>query len=373
MRIAITINTSWNIFNFRSGLIQALLAAGYEVYAVAPYDSYTAKLEELGCKYVPIKMQNTGVNPMKDIKLIFDLKRIYKNINPDVILQFTIKPNIYGSMAAHRLGIPVINNVSGLGTVFLSKSVSSYIAKTLYKLSFKNVPLVFFQNEDDKNDFLQEIPLETLNYDLLPGSGINLRKYTPQERMNNSTEFQFLMIARIIIEKGIREYVEAAKIVKEKNPNTKFLILGQLDPGHKRGISIDEFDQWTKEEVIVHLGETDDVKNIIASSDCVVLPSYREGTPRTLLEAAAMGKPIITSNVPGCREVVRDEFNGLLCKVKSASNLAEKMIQMENLSSKALAKMGENGRKLVEERFDENIVIEKYLKQISNFIKQKAV
>ncbi len=370
MRIIITINTSWNIYNFRAGLIQALLKEGHEVIAVAPPDEFSDKLRAMGCAYYPIKIENTGVNPLNDLKLYLGLKKLYKKIRPHIILQYTVKPNIYGSLAAQSLKIPTINNVSGLGTVFLSKSISSKIAKFLYQIAFRKVPLVFFQNSDDQKDFIRELSLKNLKSDLLPGSGINLEHYTPSQEGISSGSFVFLMIARAIIEKGINEYANAARIVKAKFPNATFELLGQIDESHKRGVSKSTIRQWQEDGLITHLGECEDVRSKIAASSCVVLPSYREGTPRTLLEAAAMGKPIITTDVPGCKEVVQDGYNGHLCAVKNSEDLADKMIKMISLDEKELEKMGHNGRKWVEDHFDEKIVIEKYLKHIDNIIIQ---
>ncbi|MGL1885289.1 MAG: glycosyltransferase family 4 protein [Reichenbachiella sp.] len=359
MRVAITINTSWNIFNFRSGLIHSLLAAGHEVFAIAPLDDYSGRLQQMGCQYIEIQMNNTGSNPIQDLILVFQLKKIYKEISPDIIYHYTIKPNIYGSIAAKQLGIPVINNVSGLGTVFLNKGISSTIAKQLYKWAFKNINLVFFQNEDDRRDFLSQVTLPNLNTDVLPGSGINLDKYkSSRVTPKNKT---FLMIARLIIDKGVIEYLEAAKKIKEDYPEVKFQLLGQLDELHARGIKLNEIQQSVDQGTIDYLGETENVIPHIDHATCIVLPSYREGTPKTLLEGAAMSKPLITTNVPGCREVVQHQHNGLLCKVKDSESLVNAMIKLIELKESHLIEWGENSRELVEQKFDETIIINQYM------------
>ena len=370
MRIAIVINTSWNIYNFRKGLILALLEKGHEVVAIAPTDEYSPKLKEIGCQFIPIKMSGTGANPLSDCRTLLQLRKTYKRVSPHVVLHYTIKPNIYGTLAASSLSIPCINNVSGLGTVFLDKGFASSVAKALYKLSFKKASLIFFQNPDDQKDFIDETGLININQDLLPGSGVDLKHFIPKEKSREG-KFTFLMIARVIVEKGIYEYITAAKQLLKTNKNIEFQLIGSIEQKHSRGISKDEVDNWVSHGVVNYLGTKSDLRTHIAESDCIVLPSYREGTPKTLLEAAAMAKPIITTNTPGCREIVRDNYNGLLCEVKSADDLAAKLKSMVNMKPNSRNNLGLNGRKLVEERFDEKIVIDKYLEHISNIIIQR--
>lgn len=367
MKIAITINTSWNIYNFRLGLIRHLLSEGHQVLAIAPYDDYAALLQEEGCEYHAIKIDNTGSNPIKDLSLYLQLKRIYNKTKPDIIYHYTVKPNIYGSLAAQTLGIPVINNVSGLGTVFLADGITSKIAKLLYVYSFKHVDLAFFQNPEDRDEFRSQINLPQLASDLLPGSGINLSTYN-SSTLPNAEAVVFLLVARLIIDKGVVEYLEAAKIVKSKRPNVIFRLLGKLDENHARGIKKSLLDKYTSREIIEYLGEVHDVRPIIDESTCVVLPSYREGTPRTLLEAAAMSRPVITTDVPGCKEVVVDKVSGLLCKVKDCEDLAEKMLLFCALSTSEMIAMGKSGRQLVKEKFDEKLVIDKYMRHTSKIL-----
>lgn len=372
MKVAISINCSWNIYNFRMGLVKALLQAGHEVIAIAPEDDYTNYLKDIGCSIELLKVENTGSNPIKDIKLIYSYYQIYKKVNPDVILQYTIKPNIYGTLAAKKLSIPVINNISGLGTVFLNDNIVSKVAKQLYKLAFRNVDLVFFQNADDKIEFLKEISIPEHKTDLLPGSGINLNEFVPLPKVNPST-FNFLMISRVIIDKGIYEYVEAAKLLKSKLKDVSFKLLGEMDENHKRGILESEVASWHDNNIIEYLGSTDNVESVIRESDCIVLPSYREGTPRTLLEGAAMAKPLIATDVPGCRHVVEDGRNGFLCDVKSGKSLSEAMLKMHECSKEEIQAFGEQSRALVEEKFDEEIVVERYLHWIFKLTNKQAV
>ncbi len=366
MRIAIVLNTSWNIYNFRMNFIRALQAEGHEVHTIAPKDDYTHFLTEAGCVHHQVRMDSRGANPIKDSALIFELWSIYKKVRPDVILHYTIKPNIYGTIAASILKIPVINNVCGLGTIFLKNNLVSKIAILLYKWSFRFPKKVFFQNPDDLALFISKKLIRPEIADLVPGSGIDLSRFAPTEFKRNKS-FTFLLISRLISDKGILEYVEAVKKLKTAGIDARFQILGATDPKHKRGIKLKVIDSWIRGGTIEYLGTTMDVRGFIQQADCIVLPSYREGTPRTLLEAASSSKPIIATDVPGCHHVVTDSYNGLLCKLRNAEDLAEKMFTMANYDDETLKRFGQNGRKKVESEFDETIVINKYLHSLSGF------
>jgi len=365
MKIAIVLNTSWNIYNFRLGLVQALLNEGHEVIAIAPWDEYTQKLIMLGCQYENVKMDYLGVNPIKDISLIYKLYKIYKRQKPDVILQYTIKPNIYGSFAASILKIPVINNISGLGTVLLNTNIISKSAIAMYKLAFRYPSLVFFQNNDDKEFFIKSNIIKKTKTDVLPGSGIDINRFTPGEKTNKESPFTFLLISRLLHDKGILEYIDAIKLLKLKGIDARFQLLGQVDTKHPRGISKELVEQWIEQGVVDYLGTVDDVRPFINNSDCVVLPSYREGTPRSLLEAASSGKPIITTDVAGCNNVVEHGVNGFLCESKNAQDLADKMEKMITQDKDSLKNMSEASRRIAETRFNEKIVINKYLASIA--------
>jgi glycosyltransferase involved in cell wall biosynthesis len=369
MRVAIVLNTSWNIYNFRLNFVKALLANGYEVHTIAPTDTFTQYLIDLGCIHHGVKMDSRGINPVRDIALTAELWSIYRATKPDIILHYTIKPNVYGSLAASMLGIPVVNNVCGLGTVFLKKNLVSAIALLLYRWTFRFPKKVFFQNPDDRDLFISKKLIPAQTADLLPGSGIDLKRFVPGT-FNRNKQFTFLLISRLITDKGIFEYVEAVKKLKARGLNARFQILGAKDPQHQRGIPVRLIDQWIASNTIEYLGTTKDVQPFIQSADCVVLPSYREGTPHTLLEAASCAKPIIATDVPGCHQVVEDQFNGYLCRMKDSDDLAAKMHQMASLDEQSLRRFGENGRKKMEEEFNESLVIDKYLQTLSDL--QKA-
>lgn len=364
MRIAIVINASWNIYNFRMGLIKAFMEASHEVYTIAPQDEYSDHLVKAGCHYVPVILDNKGSHPLRDLQFTYKLHHLYKQIQPDVILHYTIKPNIYGTMAAALLGIPVINNVSGLGTVFLRDNFTSKIAHVLYKLTFWSPKKIFFQNPDDRDLFIEKKLVKHKITDVLPGSGINLSLFKPEPYKKNTT-FSFLLIARLLYDKGIVEYIEAIKILKQNGIRANFYLLGFKDDS-PAGIPESLLKEWLDQGWVTYLGTTDDVRNFIKGADCIVLPSYREGTPRTLLEAAALGKPLIATRVPGCIEIVEDEVNGYLCEARDPVSLAEQMQKIFSLDTNKLQEMGQASRRKVEEKFDEKLVIGKYMDALQN-------
>ena len=366
VRVAIVINTSWNIWNFRRGLVKALQAASHEVLAIAPPDDYSGRLEsELGCRYVPILMENKGTNPIKDAQLTRRFLTIYRHERPDVVLHFTIKPNIYGTLAAKLAGVPSINNVSGLGTVFLIENLVSKVARGLYRFAFRFPHKVFFQNNDDRELFIRYGLIRPERTGLVPGSGVDLARFRPQPASQKPLEkpFTFLMVARVLYEKGIGEYFEAARQVRAAlgADKVRLQLLGGLDEAGGVGVPRATFEQWLAEGQIEYLGTSDNVAEHLHRADCVVLPSYREGTPKTLLEAAACGKPLVTTDVPGCRETVQHGHNGYLCQVRDAADLTDKLLMMAQLPPARLAAMGAASRQLAESTFDENLVLRQYL------------
>jgi glycosyltransferase involved in cell wall biosynthesis len=363
MRIAVVLNTSWNIYNFRMSLISTLLSEGHEVHAIAPKDDFTHLLEEAGCIHHSITMDSRGANPLKDAALIVELFLTYRKIRPDIILHYTIKPNVYGTLAAAMLGIPVINNVCGLGTVFLKDNLVSAIAIFLYKISFRFAHKVFFQNPEDLKLFVTKKMVRPEAVDLVPGSGIDLERFSPQPFKRNET-FTFLLISRLITDKGVLDYIEAVKSLRGSGFRARFQVLGAMDPEHKRGIKVNTIRAWIDTNIIEYLGTTKDVRKYIEQADCIVLPSYREGTPRTLLEAASSSKPIITTDVPGCNHVVINDYNGFLCRMKDSADLAAKMRQLAGCTDEKLAEFGRNGRLKMEAEYDENLVINKYLRAL---------
>lgn len=367
--IAIVINTSWNIYNFRLGLLGALRDAGYRLVLIAPRDDYSQKLVELGFDYHEIKINNKGTNPFQDLWLVWRFSRLYKKLGVDVVLHYTIKPNIYGTLGAKLAGIRVINNVSGLGTVFLNDGLSSKIARWLYRFSFKCAHKVFFQNPHDKKLFVDRKLVKENITGLLPGSGINLSQCKSSKTKPKTDAFVFLFVARLIKDKGIVEFIDAAKELLQHGDNrVEFWLLGDLYLINPTAISQEELDDWTKIPEIKYMGHVDDVAAVMNQASCIVLPSYREGLSRVLLEAAALGKPIITTNVPGCKDVVDDGVNGFLCELKNSHDLSIQMNKMLALDNRQLREMGKKGRDKIENEFDEKIVINTYLQSVKSIV-----
>ncbi len=367
-KILININTAWNLLNFRAGLISELIRLGYEVVAVAPRDEYVSKLELLGCRFVHLEMDNQGTHPVHDLVLLWRYLRLLRTEEPDLCLFYTVKPNVYGSLASTFCGVPFINNVAGLGAVFIEGGWLKWFVSMLYKLAFRNSSKVFFQNKDDLQLFLENKLISRQPTVVLPGSGIDLNRFFPVEvdlDVTRNQPFKFLLIARMLKDKGVVEYVNAAQMLKETGIDAEFCLLGFLDVQNPAAISTEQMKKWTEQGFVRYLGSSNDVRGHIAQAHCIVLPSYREGTPRSLLEAAAMAKPIITTNVVGCKEVVVDGENGLLCEVKNAIDLAYKMKEMLMLSDDDRILMGKKGRLKMEQEFDEQIVIQKYMAAIN--------
>ena len=361
--VIITANTAWSIYNFRKRLINSLKQAGYRVVAAAPEDQYA---DRIPCEYIPVKINRRGLNPFEDILFYYKLRKIYKHLNPFAVLHFTSKVNIYGALAARKLCICCINNISGLGSAFIGGGFVARIQQALYRLALRYADVVFFQNLDDAKYFYQKKLAQPGQSYLLPGSGVDIKKYSPQHK-NNSKSFVFLMITRLIRDKGIYEYVEAAKKTKDKYTNTEFRVVGFLDNLNPSAIKKEELDSWIEQGTILFLGRKEDVREEIASSDCVVLPSYREGTPRTLLEAASMARPIITTNVAGCRQVIDNGKTGFLCRVSDSDDLTDKMEKVMLLSESARKEMGLKGREKIKREFNEAIVIKKYLEVLERY------
>ena len=368
------------MINHRVGLINGLLDEGYEVVALSPIDQFASRLKELDCLHVPLKIERKGTHIGRDLMLFWRYRHLLKQHMPDIYLGFTVKPNIYGTLAAQSLGIPVINNISGLGTVFGAMKTSivgnllSGLLRVLYRFALLRSDKVFFQNKDDRREFIEQGVVKAHLTDLLPGSGVDLDRfaYTPiiatdysSKISNERKHARFLLIARMLWDKGVGEYVKAARLLSPRYPYAEFCLLGFLDFQNPEAISKTQVNEWIAEGVVNYLGVINDIRPEIAKADCVVLPVlFREGTPRSLLEAAAMGRPIITTNTIGCRETVDDRVNGYFCIPGDAIDLSEKMEQILKLDEAQRADMGRCGREKMELQFDEQIVIQKYVEAI---------
>lgn len=362
MKIVISANTSWYIYNFRRNTISTLLENGYQVIVVAPKDEYSDKIINLGACFKDINIQRDGVNPIKDLFTCINFYILYKKISPSLVLNFTPKNNIYSTIAAKLLRIKVINNIAGLGTVFVNETFVSKVARLLYKISQPHADMIFFQNDDDRNIFLENRITSKDKSERLRGSGVDLTRFKIQEAKNDGVT-RFLLVARMLYEKGITYYADAAKILKkEHGDSVEFFLLGFIDDHNPKGISSNVIDEWVKGGWIIYQGISDAVEKEMALVDCVVLPSfYREGVPKSLLEAGAMGKPIITTDNVGCRETVDDYVNGFVCQPRSLESLLKAMRLIIRMTHDERLAMGAKSRQKMEENFDEKVVISRYM------------
>jgi glycosyltransferase involved in cell wall biosynthesis len=371
--IVVSINASWNIVNFRKGLIDALRDRGDRVVALAPEDAFSDRLRQWGIEFVPIRMNQQGISPIEDLGLLARYRRSLGAIGADIFLGYTVKPNIYGSLAAHSLGIPVINNISGLGTAFLRRGWLTALVTQLYRTALRRSKTIFFQNHEDRRLFLDKHIVRDDQARLLPGSGIDLERFRAANGLRKDAgPFAFLFVGRLLWDKGVREYVEAARLVRRERPDVSFRILGFVDAPNRTAVPEAELRAWVDEGLVEYLGASDDVRPHLAAADCIVLPSYREGLPRVLLEGAAFAKPLIATDVPGCRQVVEDGVNGLLCEARDPQSLAEAMLRLVALPAERRAEMGREGRRKAEAEFDQRIVIERYLQAIDAALERRT-
>ncbi|HEX6660796.1 MAG TPA: glycosyltransferase family 4 protein, partial [Sphingomicrobium sp.] len=313
-----------------------------------------ARMRELPVERIAIDIDRSGRNPLADFALLLKYRGILKRVRPCAYLGFTIKPNIYGSMAARSLGIPAIANISGLGTVFIKRGPLLALVTSLYRFALGRAAVVFFQNPDDRALFIERRFVHPDKARLLPGSGVDLQHFAAVPLTEDPVTFLF--IGRILGDKGIRELAEAARSL-----GIGVQLLGPIDEGNRTSIGRAELERWVREGVFEYLGETDDVRPFIEKATAVVLPSYREGLPRSLLEAGAMGRPLIATDVPGCREVVEDGVNGILCAVRDSASLAQAMKRFAEMPGEERAAMGSASRRKIETKFSEDVVIGAYL------------
>ena len=355
-KLLIAANTSWYLHNFRLPFIRELQTRGIEVVAVAPRDTWSEELERLGVRYIELPMSRRGLNPLVDAGLMRRFLRIFRDERPDFAFHNTIKPVIYGSAAARRAGVRcVVNMIPGLGYVFIGKGAIHRIlrplVKMMYKLALRDSHRVFFQNQDDLDYFVDGGIVERSRATVTLGSGVDLERFYFVEPVLTQPGCVFLFVGRLLWDKGVGEFVDAAKDLKRRHDGLRFLLLGRLDPGNPAGVDVKVVEAWEQKGYVEYLGELPDVRPQIAKADVVVLPSYREGVPKALLEAMAMGKPIITTDAPGCKETVVDGRNGMLVPPRDVDGLIKAMEKMI-LDPEARVRMGREGREVASERFD---------------------
>jgi glycosyltransferase involved in cell wall biosynthesis len=372
MRILVIGGLPKSLINFRGPLLRALVLAGHSVWASANGDNpeVAQKLKKMGVSYCPIRLNRAGMNPFVDFMTWLEIVHLVGRIDPQVVLSYTIKPVVYGGLAAAFCKIASIYSmIEGLGYAFmeanfLSHRLTRFIATVLYKIALRNNRRVFFLNPDDQELFLDLKIAHQSQVSLINGTGVDLDHFSVAPSPPKD-KFGFLLIARLLRDKGIVEFVEATRRVKSKYPQTKFFLVGDLDP-NPACVTQGELTGWVKEGIIEYLGYRKDVRPAIAESSVFVLPSYREGMPRTVLEAMAMGRPIITTDAPGCRETITrngnvcsshmktgviEGENGFLVPVKNAEKLAEAMEQFI-LNPELISRMGARSRQVAVEKYD---------------------
>jgi glycosyltransferase involved in cell wall biosynthesis len=362
MRIAICVNDAWNVLNFRIGLVRAMRAAGHELLVIAPPGPFVAALERLGLTVLPWELQPHGTRFGLEWRSLRGLYTLLRAHRPDVVLSFTIKPNVYGGLVCRWLGIPFLANITGLGAAFQKGFVWARLARALYALALGGACRVFFQNRDDQQAFVAQRVVHPGQTVLLPGSGVDLAhfRFQPMADAAAGGELRFLLAGRLLREKGVAEYAAAAALLKAKGLDARFQLLGDLCTGNPSSLG----ESWLHKQVasgaIQYLGTADDVRPVLAQAHVVVLPSYREGTPRSLLEAMAIGRPLVAADVPGCRDVVTPQANGVLCAPMDVAGLAAAMETLATLPFARLCEMGEYSRRRVENEYDEKLVILAY-------------
>ncbi len=347
------------LYSYRKELIKILCDRGEEVYLSLSAGDENSIFEKMGCKIVETPIDKKGVNPVNDIKLLFAYIKIMREIKPDIIFSYTIKPNIYGTMASNFLKLKQICNITGTGATFLNNNYVNYVAKILYKFSIKNCYKVFFQNTGNRDFFVKHGMVKN-NFEMLPGSGCNMDEHLYSDMPEDSV-VRFIFIGRVMYLKGVDEYLEAAKIIKQKYPNTEFLIAGSVEEEKYKEI----VSEYEKDGYVQNLGYRKDVADLIAKCHCVVLPSHGgEGIPNVLLESSATGRACIGSKIDGTTSVIDDEITGYLFEPGNANDLVNKLEKFISLTYDNKKQMGIEGRKKIESQFDRKIVIQKYLDEI---------
>lgn len=371
--ITLSANTSWYLFNFRASTIRGLAAAGHRVVCLSPPDDYGPRLPSLGCEWQPMPMDNAGTHPGRDLVLLGRFVRHYGHYKPAVAFHFTIKNNVYGTWAARALGVAAVNNVSGLGTAFIRPGPVAAVVRTLYRLSQPLAYRVFCQNAEDFELLRHRRLVPADRLELLPGSGVDLQRFHPRLRVGRVTgaPLRLLYAGRMLTDKGLHELMEAVGRINTHGVRCELNLCGFTGAENISAIDEHQLQQWARRPGVRWLGSSDDMPRVYAQADAVVLPSYREGMPRSLLEAAAMGLPAVATDVPGCRHIVTHGVNGLLCQARSADSLQGAIEQLLDMTDAQRQALGAAGRTRVAAEFNEQLVVKAALDVVSEVLAQK--
>lgn len=361
-KVLMLVNHDVVIYNFRKELVERLLEDGHEVIISSPYGERIDDLVQMGCKYIEATISRHGMNILEELKLLAYYRKIIKEVKPDVVLSYTIKPNIYGGMACRALNVPFIANITGLGTAVEIAGIMQKISIMLYKVAFKKIDCVFFQNTENMQFFIDN-KIAVGKHRLVPGSGVNLDYFKPLPYPDNET-IEFVFISRIMREKGIDQYLEAAEFIRAKYPFTRFHICGFCEQTYENKLN-----ELHLNGTIIYHGMMRDIRQIIAKTHCTIHPTYYpEGISNVLLESSACARPIITTDRSGCREVVDNEVNGYIVQQRDTVDLIKKIEKFLNIDNILKMKMGVAGRTKVENEFDRNTVVEAYMSEIGRVI-----
>ncbi|HRY12458.1 MAG TPA: glycosyltransferase family 4 protein [Syntrophomonadaceae bacterium] len=366
-KILVLSNSSGGLYSFRKELIEELIKNGFQVNISTPRGTKVDQLEELGCIFIETPIDRRGMNPVSDLRLILNYRHTIKKINPDIVLTYTIKPNIYGSIACRWANIPYLNNITGLGSAFLKPSLLSSILIIMYRIAFKESRMVFFQNTNNL-EFMQGKRAISGPYKLIPGSGVNLErfKFTPYPDASDAIVFNF--VGRVMKDKGIDEYLAVAREIKQKYPTTRFNIIGSVEPSQSHYEKI--LAEHEREGSITYLGYQEDIVPFLIGSHCIIHPSRGgEGMSNVLLETAATGRCLIASDIPGCREIIDGGINGFTFQAGNAYDLIATVETFLSMPHEKKAEMGKRSREKVEREFDRQIVVDSYFEEIDKILR----
>ena len=359
MRVLVLANNDFGLYKFRKELLVTLCKENNEVYVSLPYGQMIPLIEEIGCVYIRQEFNRRGTNPFSDMKLMRSYIKQIKEINPDIVLSYTIKPNVYGGLACQATKKPYIVNVTGLGSAIENGGLLQWITTRLYKLGLRKADCVFFQNQSNMHIFLEKKIVKEEHAKLIPGSGVNLENHCLEPYPDNEKEFNFLFVGRIMKDKGINELLEAIKILHQENPNIMLDIVGRCEEDYVSILKTAE-----DEGIIRYHGLQENVHDFYKKAHCVVLPSYHEGMANVLLEGASTGRPVIATDIPGCRETFEDGETGYSCVAKDANSLLMAMRKILKLTNEVRRDMGLKGRNKVKNEFDRSIIVNAYTQEI---------
>ena len=359
--IAFVSNNCWSLFNFRMHLLNHYVARGCRVIAIAAEDEYTTKLTSAGMMFYNVEFRNSSVDPISDLRVLRQLKKIYALEKPNIIFHYVTKPSIYGSLAAGSLHIPSISVITGLGYVYSGDNWLSLPVTLLFRKALKKASEVWFLNRENAGFFTGKRIIPPGKSKILPGEGIDTSHFSPVPKTGKSSKFVFIMVSRLLWSKGVGTYMDAARMLRQTHMDVEFRLLGKPEKGHPESVSPEHLTNWEREGLLTNLGFSNDVREALSEADCFVLPTYyEEGIPRTLMEASSMELPVITSDHTGCNSVVEDGLNGLLCKPRNAADLAVKMMAMITMDAVRRSDMGKNGREKMMQQFDISQVVRIY-------------